>query len=265
MKRKAMMLGMLLAGTLALGAAETVLAITEAKQLPGKMEPSESGAFCRKGRFTVYSRPTFKVDPAATYVVSGEFRATEDGDKVTLFYGFAPLNAAKKRIVGSNCMTVAKTSIGELAEAAAKGAETLKIRNAGNWKASPRYLVAFHAAADGSDIPNFNLSPVMKKDGIAKLENGDIEVSLSKPLAADYPAGTKVRLHISNGGLLYCAASRKTLTDEWQAFSGKVSGIAPQGNKLDQWRPGTVAAQLVLINTAKVGTVEFRNLKVEKE
>ena len=61
--------------------------------------------------------------------------------------------------------------------------------------------LALEAKEDMSDIPNNNFAGIISE--IKKLENGQAEIILSKPLKSKLDEGTKVRIHGLDGAYLY--------------------------------------------------------------
>lgn len=116
---------------------------------------------------------------------------------------------------------------------------------------------------DCSDLPNRDVTQIAEK----KIEKkGDVwEVTLKKPVAKDYPAGTRVRQQRFGATYLYTAGPGKKAPADWQEFSGNVQGIAPAGNPSYKWWNGTKQAQiLVIMNYAtKDGKTEFKDIVLE--
>lgn len=255
---------------LAAGAADTIVFAT-GNPFVGKAvtvtEEAEGTLFAVKPPFTLTGRTLFTVDPQATYVISGEFRAV--GGEINKFYfGFQARTAAGQVITPGSVNPVAGAALSELAEPVEKGATSFKVKGVAGWKApNPVTAVAFDVKEDYSDLPNFNLSPWLAKDGIRTLEDGNIELVLSKPMRQSFPAGTPVRLQAASSIAIYAGANGAKITGEWKTFSGRISGEKPFGVVNNRWRAGTAQAALFLYTADKPQnvTVEFRNLKVVRK
>ena len=125
----------------------------------------------------------------------------------------------------------------------------------------------FNAQADLSDLPNRTLSPRLVKNSGKRNADGTFSVTLTAPMKFDRPAGTAVRLHSVDTMHIYNAAKNVALTDQWQSFSGVVSGEAIRGAVHQQWWHGTASAAPIFRYTGKEipgGAIEFRNIYVEE-
>lgn len=127
------------------------------------------------------------------------------------------------------CECAEKGTDTELAAPARKGDTVVKVKDASQWDMlTPWGVIAFNAKDDCSDLPNRDVTQIAEK----KIEKkGDVwEVTLKKPVAKDYPAGTRVRQQRFGATYLYTAGPGKKAPADWQEFSGNVQGIAPAGN-----------------------------------
>lgn len=208
----------------------------------------------------VTAQKCVEVNPAKTYILSGEFKAAGQG--TGLYFGIISYDEDMQEIKAQN-INAFENTLTELSEPAKAGSRTIKVRSAANWKAVPaNFFAAFNADENFKDLPNFNLLPVK-----AINEN---EITLGAPLSKAYPAGTKIRMHRAGSGWTYCAAANKPLSVEWTTFTGKIkgSGFHRKGGEFyDRFRPGTrlVVPALTLRNTGKEPVkVFFRNLKLEE-
>ena len=204
------------------------------------------------GKGELHSTERFAVDPAKTIRFSGEFRKNNPSEKVMLFVAFWCWDKNNRQITPRNISPLAGTE-SELAAPVKKTDRTVTVRDASSLK--PGMVMAFAAADDKSDLPNFNIS----SGTIAKTEknaDGSWLVTFSSPVHQEFPAGTRVRAHQNSGGYLYAALP--LLTDTFQTVAANVSGT---GNSIGKWWPGTAKAELVLF--ARTGTVSFKNVKLE--
>lgn len=254
------------AGTGMLFGAE-VLKIEKAADVPGARNLVENAAeksITVSGRYArVISKP-FAVDPAKKYKLSGKFRAAPGTAGEAFYFGFIPLDEKGRQIVSNYVNVPKKGTETELAAPVKKGDTVVKVKDASKWDMlTPWGVIAFNAKADYSDLPNREVTQITEK----KIEKkGDVwEVTLTKPVAKDYPAGTKVRQQRFGATYMYTAGPGKKAPADWQEFSGTVQGIAPTGTLSYKWWNGTKKAQILLIvnYASKDGKTEFKDIVVE--
>lgn len=266
----ASMAGLLWAGV---AQAETVLEANQAanwpaRQVTSRVENDGSTVFVLKARSQAIGLQKFEVDPDATYTLSGEFRSSSDVEVKPIYFGFRPIDEKGRGILPQHVNIVAGTQLTELAADAKKGDTKLRLKDASSWKNDQSYsLVAFDAREDLSDLPNAVNSTTIEKGSITKLDDGTYELTLTKPLTLDRPAGTVVRQHASGGTYHYTAAGGRAIKGEWTTLSGKIKGIQASGLLNTQWRRGTKQAQIIILHNGKQdqSNLEFRNIKVEKD
>ena len=209
----------------------------------------------------------FVVDKQKKYRLYGEFRVTGvPGNKLAgFFFGFEPYSADNLPIAPEMIRPM-NTGIFYL-DKEVKAGDTQIVLKRSDWKINTAHLqVAFDAKSDLSDLPNRNLSPRLVKNSGKSNADGTFSVTLSEPMKFSRPAGTAVRLHSADAMHIYNAAKNAELTDQWQSFSGVISGEAIRGAVHQQWWHGTVSAAPIFRYTGKVipgGVIEFRNIKVE--
>ena len=199
-------------------------------------------------RFTLKKK--IKIDPAKKYVISVKLKQT--GEKpVKVWIGFIPTTNKGKEIYPQH-ICKSNASMTTLAEGAAKGAKTIKVKDASKWKKGKYYYIAFNAKKDMSDLPNFVLSSM-----ISKIEKtGDAyTVTLTNPLKKAYPADTQVRQHRSGGTYVYTKYGKAP--KEWKVWKGRP---AKKGN----FRKGTYIQPMVMFNPPKGGSAVFDELVVEE-
>jgi hypothetical protein len=148
---------------------------------------------------------------------------------------------------------------GMLAEDAKAGATTLKVKNAVRWPKN-NSAVAFNAGP----LPNRELA-----DYTAVAKEGTVwVVTLKKPLAKDYKAGTKV--WVQSPGAHFSIANVKQPTDEWQKFEAVTKGVGINKVENGKFWPGTAYAEPMLMANWYWGAgcqdqkIQLRNIKVEK-
>jgi len=149
-------------------------------------------------RVELRTNGSFKINPDAYYIISAWVK-TVDPVPGHMYLGLIPCTSDKKYIA-HQYYSDNYAAVAELAKPAAKGDESITVKSGVKWKASRFNVVAFNAKADGSDLPNRELS-----SGIVSIKRntpeGDV-ITFSKALKKDYPAGTLVREH-SLGGYHY--------------------------------------------------------------
>ena len=213
-------------------------------------ENVHSGNYCFlvQGKKIPRSVEFIPVDPARTYTLKGWFKSASE-KKSRLYFGFIPYDAKKRRILGQevNCVEGTETT---LVEACTTIDTVIKIANGAKWKAAGNMLIAFKADDSGKyeDLPNRKLS----SRSITKIENkGDFwEIHLKNKCGKAYPAGTKVREHVSGGASYgYTAAQGQTVPMEWTEFTGEIKGEAIKGKPYKKWWCGTKYARILIIGT----------------
>jgi hypothetical protein len=202
--------------------------------------------------YPTYKLEKVKVDPAKKYRVSAKVK--QNGDTPALVYiGFIPFDAKGRLILPHHGFYNVKESMTVLTADAAKGAKSITVKDAAAWKGGSHYFVAFNVKDDMSDIPNHELAGV-----ISKIEKtGDVyAISLTKPLAKAYPAGTKVRQHRAGGTYIYTKAG--TAPKEWAVWKGWDA----YGKNL---RKAAYIVPMIMVNARKEGAgVIFTDFKYEE-
>ena len=214
--------------------------------------------FQAKAAQRLISMKRFPGEKGKKYILSGEFRLTGAQNVQPFYFGFLPADAKGRRINAENVRQVNRTELAEVADAAAAGATEITLKKAPTWPTgASRYWAAFNAAADGSDLPNFDIVRLksVRHDGDKTV------ITLASPLRGNVKAGSKVRLQTAGASFLYTGCSGKKLTGEWQKFSGTIQFDAGAV----RWYPGTTQAAVVILPAAKEGTLEFRNITVSAE
>ena len=216
--------------------------------------------FTVKGLGAFFSVKPLTIDPAKKYQISGEFRM-KNGKPVLLYFGFAPYDAKNRpifpKLVNGNSKTLT-----EVAEAAKKGDQVIKVKEASQWNTKSKYChIAFGARADLSDLPNRDLLATVPPN---VRQNGEVwEVLLAKPLVNDIAAGTPVRQHSDGSAWIYSAGLVK-LTDQWVTRKGVITGIAPSGIPSNKFWKGTEQVKVLILCSvgASDSEVQFRNIKI---
>lgn len=217
----------------------------------GTLEPMDNGKML-KGTGVRFAAGIFKIDPAKIYRLCGQFKAGKASETGNTLLGLAPFDEQTRQITPIQVNPVAATET-ELSEDFAAGASEIAIKDPSNWKPGNFTGVAFEIKPDKTDLPNRNITM------IAELKEN--RVTLNKPLDKDYPAGTKVRQHLSGNSYIYVGGP-KVPADKWLDVGGEISGESLMGLGNSQWWRGTRQVRIVLITTQP--DVIFRNIRLEE-
>lgn len=223
----------------------------------GRPEVDAEGVFTATFPRRLISMKSFKVDPAKTYTISGEFRV-QDCDKLQpFFFGFVPKTADGQRISAVNLRQFGKSSLGKVVADVPAGAKEVVLLDAQNWPSNPKGLfLAVNAKADKSDLPNMDVVPVRS----IKNENGKTVVTLQTPLKKALAKDSFIRLHSGGASFIYTGKNGGYLSEEWQKFSGTI-GAKGQW----KWYPGTDNASVVIVGGGNNGIIQLRNITVTEE
>lgn len=247
---------MLMAGIVSAG--ETVFKLADTpeaikKQWTGKFKvekldaaPPDGDCLVASGVQCLVSTEFKAIDPDKTYELSGKMKSGGK-DLSRVYFGFVCFDKNKRQINPLNANPYPGAVLTELAASARKGDKSILIKDAGGWTVNKGFGVAaaFNAKDDFSDLPNFDVGA-----DIAKItRKGDnFELELAKPLAKDYPAGTKVREHYRGFGYyLYSAAANSEVPADWKNYSAKVK-MASNGKAANNlFRPGTAFVKIIFL------------------
>lgn len=195
----------------------------------------------------IHTTEKIKIDPAKITKVSCDFRILEPDAKPILLIGFWAWDKNNRQITPRNIQTLTGTNT-ELVQPCGKSDTSVKVKDGTSIK--PGTVMAFNAADDLSDLPNFNVSSGTVK-AVEKEADGFL-VTFNSIVNQEFPAGTKVRMHQPSGGYMYILAA--TPSGEFKTYSGTFQG--------KQWWPGTATVEPVILLTKKCKS-EFKNFKIE--
>ena len=221
----------------------------------------ENGIRFTGTRYLFYkSVKSIPIDLKKKYRISCEYRMAPGSKSAAKLY-FAPIsydkNGQEISAVDQYCIRGTETV---LAAPAKKGDKVVRIKNGTKWFVKWG-AIAFNAKSDFSDLPNNDFIYI---SSIRK--NGDVwEVSLKKPLAKDYPAGTSVREQRAGASYRYvCYAKPQTeWTESTRIIQGEKNETAPGYAKA--WRLGTVNAGIVFFTNGSPIDIEIRNISIVEE
>lgn len=251
-------------------AGEVVMTVNTVEELGFKKGTTENayrtddGVIHLKGDQRPWSAGTFVIDPAATYTLSGEFRAAPGTEPATLYFGFTQFN--RGRLINSppvNAITGTQTT---LVKDVAKTDTEITIASVKGWKSGQGTFAVIGAKPDYSDLPNYVFTKpaitniVRKADGAATLQ-------FSKAVGVEGKAGEGVRQHEHGGNYHYAGCWNVPAPQEWKRIEGKVKGHSLFGLAYDKWWHGAETAGILLLANYRGNQeshLEIRNLKVEK-
>lgn len=149
------------------------------------------------GQVFLTGKKLIKVPEGSDLQINGTYKAVAGTQKNTMYLGFRTYDANRREFREVNIRTIAGTLTALTADAK-KGDTAIMVADAAKWLAN--YSAVWGAKEDLSDLPNYNILPV-----IAKIEkSGDAwKISFKKPLAADLAKGTAVRCHQPGGYMYY--------------------------------------------------------------
>jgi len=233
---------------------------------PGKVAKvdKELGVLSITKGNTVYSYHKEKIDPSASYKLSGFFRSP-NSIKSCFYFGVIPLDS-KSRVISSTSVNIIPGTTTSLLRDAKAGESELLVKDASKWKAQANAAVAFKVDVSDKmlDLPNYNLSGF----GIKKIEKNKVGwlITLTKPLKRNYLALTAIREHQSGRFAIFAAAYQK-MPKEWTEFSLEIQGKSLYGLPKNKWRRGTRYAKFVIMSKnrdKKPAILEFKNITLKK-
>ena len=217
--------------------------------------PFKDGTVEIKGRMKkALSKEMLKLDPTARYTLKWTVRKGDPGQKGRYMIGFSVYDEQKREIQPYHVyFTPGSETV--LAEAARKGAKTIRVKDGAKWKSGAMYCPAFFARKDHSDIPNRDVLI----GGIEKVTpgNGWTELTLKRPLEKDYPAGTALRQHLYMSSFYLKTGETP---GEWKQESASVSGRSEGGTKNGKWWPGTAYFRIMTIGNIASDSAESRTV-----
>jgi hypothetical protein len=233
---------------------------------PGKVAKvdKELGVLSITKGNTVYSYHKEKIDPSASYKLSGFFRSP-NSIKSCFYFGIIPLDS-KSRVISSTSVNIIPGTTTSLLKEAKAGESELLVKDASKWKAKPNAAVAFKV--DNSDkmldLPNNDLSGL----GIKKIEknNAGWLVTLTKPLKKSYPASTAIREHQAGQFAIFAAGYQK-MPKKWTEFSLEIKGESLYGLPKNKWRRGTRFGKFVIMpknRDEQTAVLEFKDITLKK-
>lgn len=170
-------------------------------------------AFERKGK-RIVSTEFVELDPARKYLLTGEFRSGEGKGKLS--FGLNQYDQ-RKRLISPHLVNPVAGTETELRRAVKKGDTELFVKDASKWKPAAGKIVAFHAELPARAIGYYITA--IAPDG------EEYRITLSKPVPADFAAGTPVRQHAD--GRDANAAWNEPVTAAWTRFEKIFTGTGP--------------------------------------
>ena len=205
--KKSLIMGALLVAAAAY-ATDKVYDISTAANWYGKdvKAGQDAGTIVVSKPVIIQAKVMIPIDDKHSYTFSGSAIAPAGKVGGTTLTGYYLFDKNKKSISQTNVVSLAKSET-ELAEAAKKGDKTIKIKANAKWKPAGHHWVAFNYVDKGISR-EFSTSSVR---GVKK--EGDVmTVTFASGIQKDYPAGTKVRIHLS-GSYYYSSIFPVKATD----------------------------------------------------
>ena len=222
----------------------------------GKNAAVTDGEDCLKvSRKAMLIGPKFKIDPNKSYTLKFSVCAQniQGKDYSWCLAGFDVYGKNGRTISCVNVNPVPGT-LTEVAADAAKGSQTLTVKDGSKFRKGSYLSLYSGAKADLSDLPNYNVIAIGIKD--VQKKDDAWEITLRGKLISNVKAGTMIRQH-SAGGYLYTAGARN-VTDKWGVMQGKVKGFSKSGWAGNKWPVGAESARFIIL-------VNWSNKKLETQ
>ncbi len=204
----------------------------------------------------VESPEFIKIDPECGYKFSGRLVGNEGG-KATV--GLSFFDISKRKIYPSQVNAVANTET-ELVNPVKRGDTVVIVKDASKWR-NPQQaaIIAFNAKKDCSDLPNAFVSYYIKS--IQKTDAG-YAITMSRPVAGNYKAGTLVRQH-HDGGWNNLGIAPQNITAGGTPLKGEAKRALNSGLWNRVW-PGAAYAKVYIIASKKAALKDMKLEEVDK-
>ncbi|KKR04691.1 MAG: hypothetical protein UT30_C0004G0004 [Candidatus Uhrbacteria bacterium GW2011_GWF2_39_13] len=214
---------------------------------------SQWGSACGSEFIPVY--------PDKKYKISGWFKRSVDGGKMSLYLGLISFDLNKVLIASKYVNTVAASET-ELAVPCKAGDIVIQVKDASKWKIKTKYnFIAFATDNSGTyrDLPNSNITPVIS----AEKQDNSWKITLSEPCGKAYPENTPVRLHHDGSNYTMSAVAPSFTAYDWEKYSTEINAIAKSGTPGNQFCPGTKYVKVAILATGR-GITYFDNFSFEE-
>lgn len=214
---------------------------------------SQWGSACGSEFIPVY--------PDKKYKISGWFKRSIDGGKMSLYLGLISFDL-NKELIASKYVNTVTASETELAAPCKAEDIVIHVKDASKWKIKTKYnFIAFATDNSGTykDLPNSNISPVIS----AKKQDNTWIITLSEPCGKAYPENTPVRLHHEGSNYTMSPVAPVFNAYDWEKYSTEINDIAKSGTPGNQFCPGTKYIKVAIIVTGK-GITYFDNFSFEE-
>ena len=201
-----------------------------------EVKHSGDWAFELHGKYPteLISSKMIPIDMEKTYTLSAWMRSLDDKFPASAFFGLRMYDKDKKPITMRNTYVYPGTET-SLARAAVKGSKELWLKKNPELLKRKVASIAFNAKRNYEDLPNFDVSPMLKD--IVE-EKDACKAVLVSPLKKSYPAGIAVRLHSPWATPFYWAA-KGWIPTKWKKFSVTIKGEAKAGIPNNKFWKGT--------------------------
>lgn len=214
-------------------------------------------SFSRAGNSQMISNEFIPIDTSKTYNLSGWFKSAGTAGESLLYFGFIPYDENQERIARGDIDIYPDTET-TLLEAIVDTDKIIKVTDGTNWQAYAYAYMAFEVDDSGNytDLPNRNLSNY----GIIRVEDMGThwEIEFDTSVGKSYPAGTKVREHLSGGSYMYEAFGGGATPAVWTQHSSTTGGENLFGGAPGKWWKKTKYAKIIILaNYAQDDTYEL--------
>lgn len=217
-------------------------------------QQKDANTLLAKNNVIVTTKELIKLEDKHTYNFSGEITQAPGCTPNSTYIGYQILDKDKKvisMIMGSGLIS----STTELVKPIRKGDKSFTIKANKQWVARGHYYVGFDVKKD--KLSRRNSTSSIKE---VKKVGDNMVITLGRPIGADFPTGTKVRIQ-NNGGYFYSGYNRSNA--KWVKFGKPLK-------KNQFWVEAEYVRPMLLLNwgtpkgTAKdkIGTM-YKNMKLE--
>lgn len=202
-------------------------------------------SFYQEGHHEFGSSHLIPIDLEKEYSLEGWFKSYGT-DYANLFFGYFPFDE-NLQIIHHTLVDGIPSSQTTLYEGISESDKVVKVVNGANWVVWQHSCMAFNIDDSGNfnDLPNRDLSNY----NIIRVEDKGAywEIEFNTNVGKTYPAGTKVRNHLSGGTYMYEAAGGSPIPTGWTKYSSRTKGESLYGASVGKWWRGTRYVQILFL------------------
>ncbi len=219
----------------------------------------EQGIFQARGMLHFFAADPVKMEKGKQYTLTAEIRNPLDTKLPGICLAAVLYDESTQEIIHSRHYLTIPDSETTLAAAVHMEDSSLLVKVNPHWKLHQHWAltVAFDIQPDGSDLPNPKVSTKILS---FEPEQELLRVRVEKKLYAEFPAGTKVRLHHQGSFFLPCP------DETWYNFCGKdwksIGGRLSIPVNADHFRPAIIYYDH---NKPPANFFELKNVKLTIE